>query len=254
MNEVEPPINSLSLSFEEALYANYLRDPDSVSPDWRQYFDELSHSEDGGSKANGDSGDHGNGNGNGHKLRLGPKFRPASFFAAPPRARGNGDQSAAIVDPPAPSAGATPISPSTGVANFPIAIPSAAAPSDNLAILQDRVDQLIRAYRVRGHLVANLDPLGLPRPELPELDPRTYHFTEADMDRSFSTDTIDGPAGDDAASDHRAAAQHLLPFDRRAVHAHGRSDRPPMAARCGWKAPKTVSRSAAASNCESSRV
>ena len=30
MNEVEPPINSLSLSFEEALYANYLRDPDSV--------------------------------------------------------------------------------------------------------------------------------------------------------------------------------------------------------------------------------
>ena len=44
MNDVDQP-NSLSLSFEEALYANYLRDPDSVSPDWCQYFDELSRGE-----------------------------------------------------------------------------------------------------------------------------------------------------------------------------------------------------------------
>ena len=43
---------------------------------------------------------------------------------------------------------------------------------------------LIRAYRVRGHLEADLDPLGL-KPILPhaELDPKTYGFTEADMDR-----------------------------------------------------------------------
>lgn len=43
---------------------------------------------------------------------------------------------------------------------------------------------LIRAYRVRGHLEARLDPLGLqvPKPH-PELDPRTYGFSEADWDR-----------------------------------------------------------------------
>ncbi len=58
------------------------------------------------------------------------------------------------------------------------------------ANLQDRVDQLIRAYRVRGHLVAALDPLGRPRPPQVELEPAFYGFTEADMDRVFSTRTI----------------------------------------------------------------
>ncbi|REK10273.1 MAG: 2-oxoglutarate dehydrogenase E1 component [Planctomycetota bacterium] len=61
------------------------------------------------------------------------------------------------------------------------------------ARLQDRVDQLVRAYRVRGHLVAAIDPLGMPRPEVPELDPGYYGFTEADLDRPFSTMTIRGP-------------------------------------------------------------
>lgn len=43
---------------------------------------------------------------------------------------------------------------------------------------------LIRAYQVRGHEAADLDPLGLQkRPELPELDIRMYGFTEADLDR-----------------------------------------------------------------------
>ncbi|WP_425283524.1 2-oxoglutarate dehydrogenase E1 subunit family protein [Methyloceanibacter superfactus] len=43
---------------------------------------------------------------------------------------------------------------------------------------------LIRAYRTRGHLVAQLDPLELTtRREHPELKPSTYGFTEADYDR-----------------------------------------------------------------------
>ena len=43
---------------------------------------------------------------------------------------------------------------------------------------------MIRAYRIRGHLLANLDPLGIepPKPH-PELDPKTYGFSEKDMDR-----------------------------------------------------------------------
>ena len=45
------------------------------------------------------------------------------------------------------------------------------------AVLQERVDMLIRAYRVRGHMVASIDPLGRPRPAQPELDPAIYGLT-----------------------------------------------------------------------------
>jgi 2-oxoglutarate dehydrogenase E1 component len=52
---------------------------------------------------------------------------------------------------------------------------------------------LIRSYRVRGHLEAQLDPLGLARPKPhPELDPKTYGFTEADFDRPIFLDMVLG--------------------------------------------------------------
>ena len=72
--------------------------------------------------------------------------------------------------------------------------PSAGVRELEIAVLQDRVDQLLRAYRVRGHMVAKFDPLGMGRPRQPELDPEHYGLTDADMDRVFSTDTIAGPA------------------------------------------------------------
>ncbi|MCL6739616.1 2-oxoglutarate dehydrogenase E1 component [Sphingomonas sp. RB56-2] len=47
-----------------------------------------------------------------------------------------------------------------------------------------RAMMLIRTYRVRGHLAANLDPLGLVQRELPaDLTPAYHGFTEADLDR-----------------------------------------------------------------------
>src|SRR4051812_28975220 len=47
-----------------------------------------------------------------------------------------------------------------------------------------RVMMLIRTYRVRGHLAANLDPLGLTRREVPaDLTPAWHGFTDADLDR-----------------------------------------------------------------------
>jgi 2-oxoglutarate dehydrogenase E1 component len=56
-----------------------------------------------------------------------------------------------------------------------------------------RAIMLIRAYRMRGHLKANLDPLGLDeRPYQPELDPATYGFTEADLDRKIFIDNVLG--------------------------------------------------------------
>ncbi|HTO81117.1 MAG TPA: thiamine pyrophosphate-dependent enzyme, partial [Methylomirabilota bacterium] len=56
-----------------------------------------------------------------------------------------------------------------------------------------RARMLIRSYRVRGHLEANLDPLELkPRERHPELDYRTYGFTEADLDRPIYIDFLLG--------------------------------------------------------------
>jgi 2-oxoglutarate dehydrogenase E1 component len=47
-----------------------------------------------------------------------------------------------------------------------------------------RAIMLIRAYRIRGHLLAHLDPLDLQEKEIhPELDPASYGFTDEDMDR-----------------------------------------------------------------------
>src|ERR1700681_69867 len=52
---------------------------------------------------------------------------------------------------------------------------------------------LIRAYRIRGHFHAKLDPLGLePEKNEEELDPRSYGFTEADLDRKIFLDMVLG--------------------------------------------------------------
>lgn len=61
-----------------------------------------------------------------------------------------------------------------------------------LARLQERVDQLIRNYRVRGHIIAKVDPLGTVKPTPPEIVPEYYSFTDADMNRAFSTSLIPG--------------------------------------------------------------
>ncbi|OED46297.1 2-oxoglutarate dehydrogenase E1 component [Rhodobacteraceae bacterium (ex Bugula neritina AB1)] len=56
-----------------------------------------------------------------------------------------------------------------------------------------RALMLIRAYRIRGHLAADLDPLGMrAATPHPELDPKTYGFTEGDMDRPIFIDNVLG--------------------------------------------------------------
>ncbi len=82
-----------------------------------------------------------------------------------------------IFNPPAAAAGGGP-----------------SASSMEFAARQDRVDQLVRAYRVRGHMIAELDPLGLAREPHPELELAHYDLSEADLDQSFSARTLGGPA------------------------------------------------------------
>ncbi|WP_300036043.1 2-oxoglutarate dehydrogenase E1 component [uncultured Roseobacter sp.] len=56
-----------------------------------------------------------------------------------------------------------------------------------------RALMIIRAYRIRGHLVADLDPLGMRNNDPhPELDPKSYGFSEADMDRPIFIDKVLG--------------------------------------------------------------
>ena len=58
---------------------------------------------------------------------------------------------------------------------------------------QMAVAKLIRVHRVRGHLIADLDPLHWKQPHTPvELDPATYGLTIWDLDREFLTDGVAG--------------------------------------------------------------
>ena len=87
-----------------------------------------------------------------------------------------------------------------------------------------RALMLIRAYRIRGHLIAELDPLGLrDHGHRPELDPKSYGFTESDMDRPIFIDNVLGPSGRELARDPRHRQTHLLRHLRAAIHAHLRS-------------------------------
>ena len=146
MDKADSGVSDLSLSFVEALYGEYLRDPSRVSAEWARYFRQVDAN--GGFPA---------------QALEGPRFPKRGLFGSV-----------------SPEGRSTPQAetPSRG-------IPDAIA-------RQDRVDQLIRAYRVRGHMIAKLDPLGMPRPEQPELDPGFYGLGEADLDRRFSARTIHG--------------------------------------------------------------
>lgn len=63
------------------------------------------------------------------------------------------------------------------------------------ALLQHRVDMMVRSYRERGHLQAKLDPLEIPRAHVPELEPEYHGIREKDMERRVSAQTVfgDGP-------------------------------------------------------------
>ena len=85
-----------------------------------------------------------------------------------------------------------------------------------------QVATLIRVHRVRGHLIADLDPLAWKEPEMhAELDPATYGLTIWDLDREFLTGGAGRRASSMTLGDILArAARRLLPHDRHRVHAH----------------------------------
>src|SRR5690554_6554786 len=60
------------------------------------------------------------------------------------------------------------------------------------AATQHRVDKLVRNYRVRGHRVADINPLFDSKVEIPEMDPEFYGFSETDMDLPVVADNMTG--------------------------------------------------------------
>ena len=66
------------------------------------------------------------------------------------------------------------------------AVPEMALEEQLRLIRQSHVHQLIDAYRALGHLIADIDPLGLRElPRVPELEPAFYNLTAADLDAVF---------------------------------------------------------------------
>ncbi|UCH25317.1 MAG: 2-oxoglutarate dehydrogenase E1 component [Trueperaceae bacterium] len=77
-------------------------------------------------------------------------------------------------------------------ARRPVGISTDIGVSSDVASLQHRTDMLVRNYRVRGHRVADLNPLGREDVEISELDPRSYGFGESDMEREVLVSSLPG--------------------------------------------------------------
>ncbi|AUR02339.1 2-oxoglutarate dehydrogenase E1 component SucA [Phaeobacter inhibens] len=155
----------------EQLYAQYANDPNAVDAAWAEFFRQMGDAElDVKAEA------------------AGPSWARADWPPAP-----NDDLTGALTGEwPAPA--------EAKGAGKKIKEQAAAK---GVEVTDDQVQRavldsiralmLIRAYRIRGHLAANLDPLGMrEEAQHPELDPRTYGFTEADMDRPIFIDNVLG--------------------------------------------------------------
>ncbi len=141
--------------FLAELYSRWAADPASVDSSWAGFFHELS--EDG--------------------LAVLKDLEGASWKRSSAKVIG------AKEDQPAPKAGQKGKA-AAGLSQEQLR----AATLDSIRALM-----LIRTYRVRGHLMAELDPLKqVPPAPHPELDYRTYGFTEADLDRPIFIDFVLG--------------------------------------------------------------
>ncbi len=155
-------------AFIEELHDRWAADPSSVSAEWRGFFDQLRDSAQTVKAAS----------------AAAPWGRASVTEPSEASAVFDGRWPAAKPDPKAKSAPAAAAAPAVGISAEEVR----AAAHDSIRVLM-----LIRSYRVRGHLAATLDPLGIEQPGTnPELTPEFYGFTEADMDRPIYLDGVLG--------------------------------------------------------------
>jgi 2-oxoglutarate dehydrogenase E1 component len=155
--------------FLEQLYSRFLENPSLVDPAWRQFFATLADDSE-----------------EARKEMKGPSWGRADWPVA-----ANGELVAAFDGnwPKAEEkAGAKIISKAQEKGQALTVEEVRKATMDSVRALM-----MIRAYRMRGHLAADLDPLKLREPvPQPELDPKSYGFTEADYDRPIFIDKVLG--------------------------------------------------------------
>jgi 2-oxoglutarate dehydrogenase E1 component len=152
-------------AYIEQLYAQYAADPSSVPESWQRFFAGVALGD-----ATGDAG----------KAAKGPEW-------AEPVKYQNGDLVSALDGNWGPA-------PVKETKKAPQVGPTI-APADLHQQVQDSIRALmmIRAYRIRGHLAAHLDPLNIAKQDdQPELDPKTYGFGPKDMDRRIYIDNVLG--------------------------------------------------------------
>ncbi|MAL89458.1 MULTISPECIES: 2-oxoglutarate dehydrogenase E1 component [unclassified Brevundimonas] len=158
-------------AFIEDLHARWADDPGSVSAEWRSFFDQLRDSA-ATVKASAEAGAWG------RKGAGEPSEETGVFDGRWPESKPAGKPGKA-----APAAAPAPAAASTAT---PEAVRAAA--HDSIRALM-----LIRSYRVRGHLQATLDPLGMEPPvQNPELTPEFYGFSESDLDKPIFLDGVLG--------------------------------------------------------------
>ncbi len=155
--------------FIEGLYAKYLENPAAVDVHWRQFFAGL---DDDPASAK--------------QQVSGPSWARKDWPMAP-----TGDLVSAFDGnwPAVEKAIGSKIEAKSKAADAQLSVDEVRkATMDSVRALM-----MIRAFRMRGHLAADLDPLGLAeRPAQPELDPTTYGFSEADLDRPIFLDKVLG--------------------------------------------------------------
>ncbi|CAN5299715.1 2-oxoglutarate dehydrogenase E1 component [soil metagenome] len=155
-------------AFVEDLYARWAESPGSVEPSWAAFFATLHDQADQVKRA-----------------ALDPSWTPKTAPTVRP-------EWLSAIDGQWPS-----VAPAVE-AKMTKAIEAKSPGSSSEAVRAATLDSLraimmIRAYRMRGHLAANLDPLGLePKVSAPELDPSSYGFAEADYDRPIFLDFVLG--------------------------------------------------------------
>ena len=163
-------------AYIEQLHAKWAENPASVPDEWRRFFDQLRDSA-AVVTASAQAGSWG------RSAATEPTEETGVF---------DGRWPAPKPDPKKPGA---PVPAPAAAAPAPVAAPAEVSAEAIRAAAHDsiRALMLIRAYRVRGHLAATLDPLGIEAPaNNPELTPEFYGFAEADLDRPIFLDGVLG--------------------------------------------------------------
>ena len=165
-------LNAANAPYIEDMQAQYERNPGAVTDEWRRFFESLKEQP----------------SGNGHGSE-GPSWG-LSAAALQPDADGD-DLAGALTGDwgQAERVIREKMAQRAQSAGFDL------SPAVSLRATQDsiRALMLIRAYRVIGHLAADLDPLGISDRKIHrELLPETYGFTDADLDRPIFIDRVLG--------------------------------------------------------------